>query len=362
MRKFKLIKEYPGSSSLGTIFHIGGFAGDVSKYPEFFEEVVEKDYEVLIAKVVPYTILSVKRLSDEEIFTVGDLINLQPILTGELKQDRILAIKIIDNKIRFKMNFQINHSWGSSYTLSFIKKVVEKDYQILDTIIKNNLKQEISSIKRLSDGEVFTIGDKVKVCKHGSIKMIDSIILNANSYVKEGIWFRYDSGSSHLTHAIKQKSPIFLTHDGKDIFEEDTVWYVNKENLDLDHFRTHANVTFRSDINSYFLTREEAEDYIKRNKVLFITEDGVGIKKGDMIHGVYRISHTISNTVVGFNNGVCDPFEAVFSTRAAAENYLVQKSHSLSIEDFWEFVCWGGSNIAKSKRLKRLVKERLNLK
>jgi hypothetical protein len=113
---------------------------------------------------------------------------------------------------------------------------------------------------------------------------------------------------------------------------------------------------------AYFLTREGALDYIKKNKVLFTTADGVGIKKGDMIHGVYRTTNTISNTVVGCNRGLHDTFEAIFSTRAAAENYLVQKSHSLSIEDFWEFVSWGGSTIAKSKRLKRLVKDRLGIK
>ena len=290
MKKYKLIKEYPSSDSLGTIitgsketmYSKGlGFRNydwaHVETHPEYWEEVVEKDYEVLIAKVVPYTILSVKRLSD---------------------------------------------------------------------------------------GEVFTVGDRAKVYEYGSVKTIDSMTLVTEcSSMKEGIWLNYNSGSSHITHAVKQiKQPVFLTHDGKDIFEGDTVWYVNKKILTLDHFKTHANVTFRSDLNAYFLTREAAEDYIQKNKVLFITEDGVGIKKGDMIHGIYKTTKTISNTLVGNSNGVCDPFEAVFSTRAAAENYIIQKSHSLSIEDFWEFVCWGGSNIAKSKRLKRLVKERLNLK
>jgi len=48
-----------------------------------------------------------------------------------------------------------------------------------------------------------------------------------------------------------------------------------------------------------------------------------------------------------------------FSTYSAAENYTIKKCKALSIEDFWEFQSWGGSIIAKSKRLKRLVKERL---
>jgi hypothetical protein len=235
MKKYKLIKQYPGSPALGTIIQGKGKQGwytkgpghttydwtQVVNYPKFWEEVIEKDYEILISRVVSQEILSVKRLSDGEVFTVGDLIDLKPVMSSELKQDRILKIRIVDNKIRFKMNFQADHSWGSSYTLNFLKKV---------------------------------------------------------------------------------KQPIFLTHDGKDIFEENTVWFVNKENFYYDYIIVSKETNFCSERRAYFLTR------------------------------------------------------------AAAENYLVQKSHSLSIEDFWEFDSWGGSNIAKSKRLKRLVKERLNIK
>ena len=258
----------------------------------------------------------------------------------------------------YQYNYYSKHVENSP---EYWEEVIEKDYQILKSC---PIEGTIYSVERLSDGEVFTLGDRIKVYQHGSIKTIDSIDLYGNtSSMREGIWFRYNTGSCHMTHIIKQKpQPIYLTHDGKDIFPEDIVWYVNKENFYHDYIKAYPEVKFNSDIRAYFLTQEEAENYIERNKVLFITEDGVGVKRGDMIHGIYKTTKTISNTVVGFNNGVCDPFEAVFSTRAAAENYVVQKSHSLSIEDFWEFVCWGGSNIAKSKRLKRLVKERLNLK
>lgn len=71
MRKFKLIKEYPGSPKLNTVFDYwtDGISEQVynksnnpsfisletiKKYPEFWEEVVEKEYEIL----------SFKRISD----------------------------------------------------------------------------------------------------------------------------------------------------------------------------------------------------------------------------------------------------------------------------------------------------------
>jgi hypothetical protein len=290
MKKFKLIKEYPGSPNLGTICeernnkssfcyyfegekNIGITKDQVENQPEYWEEVIKKDYEILISRVVPQEILSVKRLSDGEVFTVGDKIT------------------------------------GYSY----------KDARSIQTI---------------------------KICSYTGIIKLEQ-----------------DKGFTELHSATKAKNPIFLTHDRKDIFAEDIVWYVNKENFYYDYIKAYPEVKFNSEIRAYFLTREAAEDYIEKNKFLFITEDGVGIKQGDMIHGIYKAGNifAISSTVVRNDNRICEVFEAIFSTIAAAENYLVQKSHSLSIEDFWEFVSWGGSNFAKSKRLKRLVKERLNI-
>ena len=90
--KYKLIKEYPGSPRLGNT--IDNLENDwIENYPEFWQEVVEKDYEILEVKgkygaISSYieeldndlkdkTIFKIKRLSDgkEEIFTIGDKTN-----------------------------------------------------------------------------------------------------------------------------------------------------------------------------------------------------------------------------------------------------------------------------------------------
>jgi len=291
MKSYRIVKEYPGSSSLGTIFHIGGFAGDVSKYPEFFEEVIEKDYEILsyVAKDNPNNITTKKR-------------------GGKLHDEY----------------------W------------------------------RIHSVKRLSDGEVFTVGDRVKAYEYGSVKTVDSMTLVTEcSSMKQGIWLNYNSGSSHIIHAIKQvKQPIFLTHDGKDIFEWDKVWWVTKESLFYDSFYAMPEMKFYSDINAYFLTEEAAQDYIYQNKVLFTTEDGVGIKSGDTFYFVDTdLSIGLSNT----KYEKCDD-RKYFSTYETALYYVIVNAKVLSIEEFWEFVCKPGSNVVKQKQLKRLVKERLNLK
>lgn len=129
-----------------------------------------------------------------------------------------------------------------------------------EAILENSL-YKIHSVKRLSDGEVFTVGDKVKVTEYGSIKNVDGFtIRNGISFLKEGAWIFYDKGMTHLDGVKKAKNPIFLTHDGEDIFEGDKVWYVNKQNHYKSYFIASKNQSFFSDRMAYFLTREAAED------------------------------------------------------------------------------------------------------
>lgn len=144
MKRYKLIKKYPGSPKLGTeviyskahkIYNYNG--GDfyselpknqVENLPEFWEEVIEKDYEILsfsqnsnikdlwtnfgpipncwcrnvngfavtkgytlneILNNPLYSIHSVKRLSDNAIFTIGDKINNSTIINIIIKKDKI---------------------------------------------------------------------------------------------------------------------------------------------------------------------------------------------------------------------------------------------------------------------------------
>jgi len=379
--KYKLIKKYPGSDPVGTIVTGYGKDGWYSKgtggktydwtlvvyNPEFWEEVVEKDYEIvdtIIKNNLKQKISSVKRLSDGEVFTVGD--KDKTVDTNGSHTIRQFRIK----QKCFGKNFSGNYTYdgidriwidwekncGGNW-LESTEKVVEKDYQVLKSC---PIEGTIHSVERLSDGEVFTVGDRVKVYEHGSIKTIETITTNSiRTTLKEGVWFTYDSGSSHMYHAIKQKpQPIFLTHDGKDIFPKDIVWYVNKEKFNYDYFQTHANVTFRSDINAYFLTKEGAEEYIKRNKVLFTTEDGVGIKKGDTFYFVDTdLSISLSNTKDGKYDG-----RKYFSTFETAEKHVIENKPALSINEFWEITWMPTSGFNKHTYMKNLVKERLNLK
>lgn len=91
MKKYKLIKEYPGSPKLNTILTHEEL--QYCNWDEYYEEIVEKDYEILsliedkfiylcdkyskdyihqLFNTIGVNIHSVKRLSDLQIFTIGD--------------------------------------------------------------------------------------------------------------------------------------------------------------------------------------------------------------------------------------------------------------------------------------------------
>lgn len=126
MKEYKLIKEYSGSPKLGTIvncsekhkiynydsedYFIGLPKHQVKNLPEYWEEVVKKDYQI---------IKLISKSGD-----ISDLIN----NSGEIAWS-------IDDDI---------------------------NYMMPEDIINLNEGHEIYCVKRLSDGMVFSIGDRVQ--------------------------------------------------------------------------------------------------------------------------------------------------------------------------------------------------------
>lgn len=382
MKKYKLIKQYPGSEPVGTVVELEDMFNPAyfTDNPDYYEEVIEKDFEILIERPSvsigsnKIQITSIKRLSDGEVFSLGD-----DFIANISSRDvirTIQSLRVEGSILSIKHeNGELTNTKGSGI-FHTIKKVQKPEYEILSYAAKDNpemitLKRrggeihdeywKIHSVKRLSDGEVFTVGDLVKVREQGSKKVIEKFeIVNDKSPIRNGVWIEYPCGGSHLRGVAKVQQPVYLTHDGKDIFPKDTVWYVNKENLYYDYIVAYPEVKFNSEIRAYFLTRQEAEEYVEKNKVLFTTEDGVGIKKGDKYYFVDTdLSISLSNASAG-----CGSYDErkYFSTYKTAEYYVIVNAKVLSIEEFWKFVSKPGSNVIKQKALKRLVKERLNLK
>jgi hypothetical protein len=212
---YKLIKEYPGSPTLGTIAtyrkdfkdyifndnncHQPLPVNRIITYPEFWEEVIKKDYEIL------------------------SLINDANVVIGP-------------------------------------EGIFNPEYYTNSGLWK------IHSVKRLSDGEVFTVGDK---CEGGIIKGFKQVNNNCPlSAVYDKDWFSHD----YVTTLKKPKTPLFTTEDGVEVFEGDRCWYVNFL-LILCGGNPIGMVGTKHNKFKWFSTKEAAEKYIEENKPKYSEKD-----------------------------------------------------------------------------------------
>jgi len=130
---------------------------------------------------------------------------------------------------------------------------------------------DIHSVKRLSDGEIFTVGDKinqeVQLCSNSIIESFNfdvkgnniiAWVHNTKPEFKVGL---------QLATIQKVKQPLFKTEDGVDIFEGDNYyriisnWKTQQENaIGL------GEHIYKSDNIERFSTKKAADEYIFNNK------------------------------------------------------------------------------------------------
>jgi len=166
-RKFKLIKSYPNSENVGSVWtkreiyenywytNCYLIPEDVENNPEFFEEIIEKQYEILsfenkvagkwiniglnrfqyegdLVKHLDFMlssdsnyISSIRRLSDNEVFSIGD----------KTTKGIITKIEICDNKGAFGIYTDLHNCWNGSGTFEKAKPVlfVTKDSKEIKT-------------------------------------------------------------------------------------------------------------------------------------------------------------------------------------------------------------------------------------
>jgi len=357
MKQYKLIKEYPGSLKLnvkihrnfetgygyswvgGGIIHGGLTDEHVYNNPEFWEEIVEKDYEVLAIigntsgiiynldgnkfidkdgyKITNFPhnnsgckILTVKRLYDNQIFIVGDDI------LEQNEHSKIEYFELRGDDLVLRINHQVTKGSSTIDINSKFEKYVPKDYEILSFRDKNGtgifksalvirtsknlfgwefnqtagysteedmlltIEQnvfEIHSVKRLSDGEVFTIGDKIENIKYDTVRgNINKIILE-DGYIQ--IWYKCNTNSfDRLENIYIITNPLFKTEDGVDIFVGDTIYCVSLYSFALwnGKMSTTNYRTYYHKRNKTFSTKEAAEEYIIMNKPCLSLEDVYG--------------------------------------------------------------------------------------
>ena len=139
----------------------------------------------------------------------------------------------------------------------------------IEFMLENQETYKIHSIKRLSDGEIFTIGDKVvgynnSIAKIKTIDLVGEISLNIGTDKHEGF---------SLKNLKKSKQPLFTTEDGVDIFEGDKFYYVkfvqynNTLGKPFEIVKgNHPTFKYEPQYEKYFSTKVKAEEYILLNK------------------------------------------------------------------------------------------------
>lgn len=228
MKKYKLIKDYPGCDcDLGTIVQyqdrtyppyfdiktgIRYSHEIVEKYPEFWEEVVEKDYEIL------------------EIDGYSGRYFLNPE-TGYMAYG------------------------GNGDGMYNAEHYLNSGYH-----------HYIVSVKRLSDGEIFTVGDTIHSNDFKPTKL-EKITIRDNGSI--AMWGKYHSnmlGEIGLA-SCRIKQPLFTTEDGVDIYKGDIAVPLDPKTFRIfapTSYNTGESIRFGNYL--YFSTKEATEEYILMNK------------------------------------------------------------------------------------------------
>ena len=211
MKKFKHRKTGEIATYKDGVLKSSGFSVEIGVEPssKYWEEIIEKDYEIL---------------------SLARFCSIKPKITDV-----------------------------SDYGDGYIEALLKCD------------NARIHSVKRLSDSKIFTIGDNIQYYdKNTKIKSIYYNEHNQLSFKVEGV-FAPLTGVFGTSKLEKVKEVLFTTEDGVDIFEGDEFWFVNNIKNGL-YLLNHTVAKKGNDESKKvetipdFSTKEKAEEYILLNK------------------------------------------------------------------------------------------------
>lgn len=250
MSKYKLIKEYPNSPKIGYKiaygnyydhcgYMINGIAIYPEKYPEFWEEIIDKDYEILS--------FYYKNIAGKDDSYVDPTYLWYETSKGNDKWSRM---------------GHITHPYNT------------------DEILQHP-NYGIHSVKRLSDGEIFTIGDKVDINDHWKGLKIESFELNEKG---NRVMFVF-LNTRYKLEDIKIKQLLFKTEDHVAVFKGDIIHIVTSW-LEYSSITAGEKTLLLFPNRKMFSTKEAAEEYILMNKPCLC------IKEIAPIFGMYHLDNS----------------------------------------------------------------------
>jgi DNA polymerase elongation subunit (family B) len=190
-------------------------------------------------------------------------------LSGNSEKERYydkkqLVTKILLNSLygvlllpTFRLNFKVSSSLNTYSNQEFVSN---------GNIVK------LTSVQRLSDGEIFSINDKVRF--YSKITEIESIYFNEHNQLS----FKVKGDRAPLVGVFMNNHPhftkvkkLFTSKDGVEIYDGDTYYAVYN---DFEYLKQEAILNFNLD-NAVlrFSTKEAAEEYILMNKPCLSIEE-----------------------------------------------------------------------------------------
>jgi hypothetical protein len=257
-------------------------------------------------------IYSVLRIFDGVIFTVGDKIEYDPskYCTGEesriktevikdLKLSEIGTTHIVASNLHFSFDLQyckkhksgikeyeilsFKHKYGSVYSKKYSKDKLKfcqtlEGTEFSEEEMLKDTTMTINSVKRLSDGEVFQVGEIFYNQWNTKSEIKDfRIILNFID-----IQFYKDGQNFGITlKDIKKLSLLLITEDGVDVYAGDTIYYLHKEHLGTVS-EMKPGETYDRRVKErlvYFAKKENAEKYRIENKPCLSLNDIIETKQ-----------------------------------------------------------------------------------
>lgn len=207
--------------------------------------------------------------------------------------------------------------------LDYWEEVVEKEYEILSLRAKSTglvrIKEEdglfqalgderrtdtteeylldreweILSVKRLSDREIFTIGDKItfKGLFGNSSEHKFDIIRGFGNTVDDNLAVIYHNGKVGL-HKVEKYRVLFTTEDGVDTFEGDNYFYTNSGGSCVyKEVATVGIIDYERKCNVVrFSTKEKAEEYLLMEKPILSLNDLLSVWGNEEARELYKTS------------------------------------------------------------------------
>lgn len=235
MKKYKLVKPYPGSLEVGTEVTWGnhGLTGEcyqakvkagifrfnkdtIENSPEFWQEVEELECEIQ-----SFNYINVIYIKTDKGFTCSE---------------------------------------GFSY-------------HSLESHLSDGV-STIHSVKRLSDGLVITVGDTVVTKNILTTEGVTGFRINdGTTSFKKGLWITTKGGGMHLERIKEiQKPHLFVTEDGVKIYKGDSYWFVDP-NFDIVDIRAAYGGCGKYPDRKYFSTQAAAQEYVQNNRPRLSIED-----------------------------------------------------------------------------------------